>query len=129
MKLLRLKAITQPSVKKKITYSLRHPSWFSLQETTTNAAPGKLTSMLTFDSEIENSSDVNCSGAFFNYNNTIILINDMDFKWWKITHIIIIICFVSFVEFSFAQFFFYTAVVFAFNVDLSAMLMTKNIWF
>lgn len=46
------------------THSLRQPSWLSLHETITNAAPGKLTSMLTLDSVTGNSSDVNCSGAF-----------------------------------------------------------------
>lgn len=46
-----------------ITYSLRNPDWLSLQDTITNAAPGKLTSILTLDSEIGNSSAGNCSGA------------------------------------------------------------------
>lgn len=49
-----------------VTYSLRNPDWLSLQDTITNAAPGKLTSMLTLDSEIGNSSAGNCSGAVCN---------------------------------------------------------------
>lgn len=49
-----------------ITYSLRNPDWLSLQDTITNAAPGKLTSMLTLDSEMGNSSAGNCSGAVCN---------------------------------------------------------------
>jgi len=49
-----------------ITYSLRNPDWLSLQDTITNAAPGKLTSILTLDSEIGNSSAGNCSGAVCN---------------------------------------------------------------